>query len=65
MANSCKPKTVVGTMATIQAELDRITSEFGKSLHKCREAAEFLMTGAERQNTEAKKSKVQQVRFDL
>jgi hypothetical protein len=65
MANTCGPRTVVETKAIIQAELDRISADFGKSLHECREAAEFLMIGSEGQYNEPKKSKVKPVCFDL
>jgi hypothetical protein len=55
MANTYGPKTNVEVKATIQAEFDRIVEDFSKSLRRCRKAAEFLMSGSERQYNVAKK----------
>ncbi len=58
MANIYEPRTIVDAKATIQAEFDRIAEDFSKSIRRCREAAEFLMNGPERQYNEAKKLKL-------
>jgi hypothetical protein len=53
-----RPKTIVEAKSTIQAELDRIADDFGKSLRRCRDAAQCLMNGPERQCNEAKQAKL-------
>ena len=58
MTNLYRPKTSVEAKSTIQAELDRIADDFSKSLRRCRDVAEFLMNGPERQYNEAKKAKL-------
>jgi hypothetical protein len=58
MTNLYRPKTSVEAKSTIQAELDRIADDFSKSLRRCRDAAEFLMNGPERQYNAAKKTKL-------
>jgi hypothetical protein len=57
MKNLCRPKTIVEAKSTIQTELDRIAEDFSKSLRRCRDAAEFLMNGSERQ--EVKQAKLE------
>jgi hypothetical protein len=58
MKNLYGPKTIVEAKSIIQAELDRIADDFSKSLRRCRDVAEFLMNGSERQYDEAKKAKL-------
>jgi hypothetical protein len=65
MENLYGPKTIVEAKATIQAEFDRIADDFSKSLRRCREAAEFLMNGPERQYNETKKLKAKPACSDL
>jgi hypothetical protein len=65
MENIYRPKTIVEAKATILAEFDKIAEDFSKSIRRCREAAEFLMNGPERQYNEAKKLKLKPGCSDL
>jgi hypothetical protein len=59
------PKTIDEAKATIQAEFDRISDDFSKSIRRCREAAEFLMNEPERQYNGTKKLKLKPGCSDL
>jgi hypothetical protein len=65
MTNTHESKTNVEAKATIQAELDKIMEDFSKSISKCHETAEFLMSGSERQHNGAKKLKLRPGCSDL
>jgi len=65
MANIHEPKTNTEAKATIQAELDKIMEDFSRSISRCHETAEFLMSGSERQHNGAKKLKLRTGCSDL
>jgi hypothetical protein len=65
MANTYGTKTNVEVKATIQAVLDKIMVDFSNSLSRCHEAAEFLMSGSERQYNGAKKLELRPGGSDL
>jgi hypothetical protein len=65
MTNTHESKTNVEAKATIQAELDKIMEDFSRSISRCHETAEFLMSGSERQHNGATKLKLRPGCSDL
>jgi hypothetical protein len=60
MAISYDSQTKMKATAAIQAELDRINRNFGRSLRMCNEAADLLMMGAGQQFNDTQHSKLKQ-----
>jgi hypothetical protein len=60
MAISYELQTKMKATAAIQAELDRISRNFGRSLRMCNEAAELLMVGGGQQFNGTQHSRLKQ-----
>ena len=60
MATSYDSETKTKATAVIQAELDRINRNFGRSIRMCNEAVELLMMGACQEVNDTRHSKLRQ-----